>query len=287
LPSKFLYKPLNVTIADIRLISDYVDPEFGTGAVKITPAHDFNDFNLGKAHNLPFINIMNDDGTLNENAGKYAGKGRWDTRYEVTAELEKLGLLVKKEDNPMKVPICNRSSDVVEPLIKPQWWMKMDSLAEEALKVVRNGEIKIRPESAEKNYYRWLESIQDWCLSRQLYWGHQIPAYFVHFEGEQAGDQADDALWITGRTPEEAQAKAEQKWPGKKFTLKRDEDVLDTWYDFPQLIHQLRLTRVGFPRVFGHSLHWDGRRKPTTWRLSSQHPPWRRDGISFSSGWRE
>lgn len=91
---------------------DYVDPEFGTGAVKITPAHDFNDFNLGKAHNLPFVNIMNDDGTLNENAGKYAGKNRWDARYEVTAELEKLGLLVKKEDNPMKIPLCSRSKDV-------------------------------------------------------------------------------------------------------------------------------------------------------------------------------
>lgn len=114
---------------------------------------------------------MNDDGTLNANAGKYAGKNRWDARYEVTAELDRLGLLVKKEDNPMKIPLCSRTKDVVEPLIKLQWWMKMDDMAQAAIEAVEDGEIKIRPDTAERSYFRWLSGIQDWCISRQLWWG--------------------------------------------------------------------------------------------------------------------
>jgi valyl-tRNA synthetase len=150
---------------------EYVDAEFGTGAVKITPAHDPNDFVLGRKHGLKFINILNDDGTLNENAGPlFKGKKRFDVRYEVKTELEKLGLYVKVENNPMTLKICNKSKDVIEPLMKPQWWMKMKDMASEALRVVESGEIKIRPESARKSYFRWLENIDDWCLSRQLWW---------------------------------------------------------------------------------------------------------------------
>jgi valyl-tRNA synthetase len=209
---------------------DYVDPEFGTGAVKITPAHDPNDFAIGKRHNLEFINILTDDGLLNHNAGPmFEGQKRFDARYTVTAELEKLGLFVKKEDNPMKVPICSKSKDVIEPIMKPQWWMKMKGLAEPAIEAVRNGSIKIRPETSERVYYHWMNNIQDWCLSRQLWWGHQIPAYLVQFEGEHA-DGADNEAWVTGRTEEEAKQKAEKKFPGKKFTLVRDEDSLDTWF---------------------------------------------------------
>ncbi|KAM5477158.1 putative valine--tRNA ligase [Microsporum audouinii] len=212
---------------------DKVDPEFGTGAVKITPAHDFNDYIRGKDNNLEFISIMNDDGTFNENAGPFAGMKRFDARYQVIDKLKEKGLYVKWENNPMKVPQCVKSGDVIEPIMKPQWWMKMAELAKPAIKAVESGEIIIRPESAEKSYYRWMNNINDWCLSRQLWWGHQAPAYFVDIEGEK-GDDADGNLWVTGRTEEEAKAKAEKKFPGKKFVLKRDPDVLDTWFSSGQ-----------------------------------------------------
>ncbi|KAF2707656.1 hypothetical protein K504DRAFT_458142 [Pleomassaria siparia CBS 279.74] len=207
----------------------YVDPEFGTGAVKITPAHDPNDYAIGKRHNLEFINILTDDGLMNHNTGKFEGQKRFDVRYSVTEELTKLGLFVKKEDNAMKVPLCEKSKDVIEPLMKPQWWMRMKDLAEPAIKAVEDGELKILPELQERQYYHWMRNINDWCLSRQLWWGHQIPAYFVRIEG---GDpqQPEDELWVTGRTEEEAQKKAAAKFPGKKFSLERDEDVLDTWF---------------------------------------------------------
>ncbi|PGH07743.1 valine-tRNA ligase [Polytolypa hystricis UAMH7299] len=208
---------------------DKVDPEFGTGAVKITPAHDFNDFIRGKDNNLEFISIMNDDGTFNANAGSFAGVKRFDARYKVIEALKEKGLYVKWENNPMKVPVCAKSNDVIEPILKPQWWMKMKDLAEPALKAVQDGEIIIRPESAEKSYYRWMTNVNDWCLSRQLWWGHQAPAYFVQIEGEN-GDDSNGELWVTGRTEEEARKKAEAKFSGKKFTLRRDPDVLDTWF---------------------------------------------------------
>lgn len=215
----------------LRIIADeYVEREFGTGAVKLTPAHDHNDFNLGKKHGLPFINILNEDGTLNSNAGPYAGEKRFNARYGVIEELKKLGLYTKSEPNKMTVPICSRSGDVVEPLLKPQWWMKMESLAKPAIAVVESGELVIRPEVQKRSYLQWMRNLQDWCLSRQLWWGHQIPAYFVSVEGEDAGNDIDDQYWVCGRTEREAQEKAEQKFPGKKLTLKRDEDVLDTWF---------------------------------------------------------
>ncbi|KAJ5898663.1 hypothetical protein N7504_008951 [Penicillium tannophilum] len=206
-----------------------VDPEFGTGAVKITPAHDFNDFNRGKQHNLEFISVMNDDGTFNKNGGPFAGMKRFDARYAVINALKEKGLYVKWEHNPMKVPRCAKSNDVIEPILKPQWWMAMESLAGPAIKAVENGDIIIRPESAEKSYFRWMRNLNDWCLSRQLWWGHQAPAYFVKIEGEQ-GDDSDGNLWVTGRTEVDARQKAEAKFPGKKFELVRDPDVLDTWF---------------------------------------------------------
>jgi valyl-tRNA synthetase len=208
---------------------DYVEKDFGTGAVKITPAHDPNDFTLGQRHHLEFINILNDDGTMNENAGSFEGKPRFDVRYEVVEELKKKGLFDKTEPNAMKIPLCSRSKDVIEPILKPQWWMKMGELNQAAMDAVSDGRIKIRPESAEKNYFHWLKSDQPWCLSRQLWWGHQIPAYLVQIQGEKVNGDLDES-WVTGRTEEEAQKRAEEKFPGKKFTLKRDEDVLDTWF---------------------------------------------------------
>ena len=208
---------------------DYVDMEFGTGAVKITPAHDTNDFAIGQRHNLEFVNILNDDGTLNENTGGFKGKRRFDARYEVVTKLKEADLYVKWENNPMKVPICDRSKDVIEPLLKPQWWMRMQGLADAAAKAVKDGEIKIRPESAEKSYFRWMANVNDWCLSRQLWWGHQAPAYLISIQGESS-DDSDNERWVTGRTEEEALEKAKKKYPGKNISLKRDEDVLDTWF---------------------------------------------------------
>lgn len=208
---------------------EYVDREFGTGAVKLTPAHDHNDFVLGQRHNLEFINIFTDDGLMNENAGPYKGQKRFDVRYTIQEDLKKAGLYVDKKDNPMKVPLCDKSKDVIEPIMKPQWWMRMRSLADAAVEAVKNGEIKIRPESSEKSFYRWMEDINDWCISRQLWWGHQCPVYFAHIEGD-ANDSSDNDRWFAGRTEEEARAKAEKALPGKTFTLVRDEDVLDTWF---------------------------------------------------------
>ena len=208
---------------------DYVDIEFGTGAVKITPAHDPNDFALGQRHKLAFVSILNDDGTMNENTGSFKGMRRFDARYEVTKKLEEAGLFVKKEDNAMKVPICSRSKDVIEPRMKPQWWMRMQELAEASIQAVKNGEMKIKPETAEKSYFRWMSNVNDWCLSRQLWWGHQAPAYFIRLDGQPA-DNSDDKFWVVGRTEEDALERASTKFPGKKFTLERDEDVLDTWF---------------------------------------------------------
>ncbi|KAH9205520.1 valyl-tRNA synthetase-like protein [Leptodontidium sp. 2 PMI_412] len=208
---------------------DYVEKDFGTGAVKITPAHDANDFTLGSRHNLEFINIFTDDGRMNENAGPYAGQKRFDVRYTIQDDLKKAGLYVDKKDNPMTVPLCEKSKDVIEPLLKPQWWMKMKDMAADALNAVKTGEIKILLETAEKSYIRWMENINDWCLSRQLWWGHQAPVYFAQIDGEEH-DEAGDHLWFSGRTQEEAEMKAKKALPGKTFTLKRDEDVLDTWF---------------------------------------------------------
>lgn len=216
----------------IPVIADTVaNPEFGTGAVKITPAHDANDFDVGVRHNLPFINILNDDGTMNQNAGRFEGLKRYDARYALQEELTKLGLFVKKEPNPMTIRLCAKSKDVIEPVMKPQWWMKMADLAGPAMDAVRNGEITIRPETARKSYFQWLESINDWCLSRQLWWGHQIPAYLVTIAGESgSGEAGFDDRWIVARSEDEARAKAQERFPGREFSLSRDPDVLDTWF---------------------------------------------------------
>lgn len=210
---------------------DYVDMEFGTGAVKITPAHDNNDWELGKRHSLDIINILNDNGTMNANAGKeYEGMKRFDARPKVIEDLKQLGLYVKAVDNPMKVPVCQKSKDVIEFLPKPQWWMRMAELVKPALTAVQDGTIKIRPDTARRNYENWLTNIQDWCLSRQLWWGHQIPAYYVEFEGESSKQDADAERWIIARSEQEAQDKAASKFPGKTIKLRRDDDVLDTWF---------------------------------------------------------
>ncbi|KAI0124004.1 tRNA synthetases class I-domain-containing protein [Xylariales sp. AK1849] len=213
----------------LKIVADnYVDPNFGTGAVKLTPGHDYNDYQLGKRHDLAFINILNEDGTLNHEAGPiFQGQKRFDARYHVVEELTKLGLFVKKEPHAMTIPMCEKSKDIIEPIMKKQWWVKMRDMADSALKVVEEGQIKIAPESAKKMYQRWLTDIGDWCISRQLWWGHRIPAYCVILEGM---DVDDESHWVVGRTSEEARAKAEVMFPGKTFRLEQDPDCLDTWF---------------------------------------------------------
>ena len=208
----------------------YVDPSFGTGAVKLTPAHDFNDYQLGQRHDLEFINIFNEDGTLNSNAGPmFQGQRRFDARYTVVEELTKRGLFVKKEPNPMKIPLCEKTKDVIEPVMKPQWWMRMKEMADAALDVVEQGKIKVAPETAKRSYQRWLSVINDWCLSRQLWWGHQIPAYRVILDGEKTSED-EQSCWIAAKSPTEARSKAEARFPGKNFRLEQDPDCFDTWF---------------------------------------------------------
>ncbi|WVR05099.1 valine-tRNA ligase [Kwoniella sp. DSM 27419] len=215
----------------IPIITDAitVDMEFGTGAVKITPAHDPNDFECGKRNNLESISLMNDDGTYNENAGPYKGMRRFHIRNEIIKALKEKGLYVEQKDNEMQIPICSRSGDVVEQIIKPQWWINCKPLAEEALKRTRAGELEIKPKASAGDWVRWMENMQDWCISRQLWWGHRCPAYLLKFEGETA-DPSDDRNWIVARSQEEADVKAKEKAQGRKYTLEQDEDVLDTWF---------------------------------------------------------
>ncbi|KAJ3368808.1 hypothetical protein GGF31_006095 [Allomyces arbusculus] len=229
LVGKFAAHPF-ITDRKIPIVADdYVDMAFGTGAVKITPAHDPNDHDIGKRHGLEFINILNDDGTLNENAGPFAGQKRFDARYTVLDALKQKGLYRETKDNPMVVPTCSRSGDVIEPRLKPQWWVNCKDMAAAALEAVRSGELEITPKASEKEWYRWLENIQDWCISRQLWWGHRIPAYLIRIAG-QAIDENDEKYWVSGRNEAEAMAEAKKRFPNAKFTLEQDPDVLDTWF---------------------------------------------------------
>ncbi|KAF8752955.1 Class-I aminoacyl-tRNA synthetase [Rhizoctonia solani] len=216
-----------------------VNMEFGTGAVKITPAHDPNDYEVGTRHNLEFINILNDDGTLNENAGeRFKGMKRFHARRAVVDALKELGLYVEQKDNPMQIPICAKSGDIIEPVMKPQWWVNCKPLAEEAIKRTRAGELAITPKTSEAEWYRWLENIQDWCISRQLWWGHRCPAYFIDIEGKDQ-DKNDGKWWVVGRTEEEALERAQKIAGSAKFTLHQDEDVLDTWFSSDRRYEEL------------------------------------------------
>ncbi len=193
---------------------EYVDMEFGTGVVKITPAHDPNDFEVGKRHNLPEVNIMNDDATINENGGKYAGLDRYEARKQIVEELEKEGLLVRIEDYSHNVGTHDRCKTTIEPMIKKQWFVKMDELIKPAVEAVKKGEIKLIPERMNKIYYNWTDNIRDWCISRQLWWGHRIPAYYCDKCGEiVVAKEAPSVCPKCGET---------------HFT--QDPDTLDTWF---------------------------------------------------------
>ena len=199
---------------EIPVIEDeYVDMEFGTGAVKITPAHDPNDFEVGMRHNLPMPRILNDDGTINSLGGKYKGLDRYEARKRIIKDLEEQGLLVKTKEHEHNVGHCQRCSTTIEPLLSKQWFVKMKPLAEPAIEVVRDGRVKFVPERFTKIYYNWMENIQDWCISRQLWWGHRIPAYYCEDCGE---------VIVSKTAPDSC-----KKCGGK---LKQDEDTLDTWF---------------------------------------------------------
>ena len=206
---------LPLTDREIPVIADaYVDKEFGTGCVKITPAHDPNDFEVGKRHNLEEINIMNDDATINELGGKYAGMDRYEARKAMVADLDALGLLVKVVPHTHMVGTHDRCKTTVEPLVKPQWFVKMEEMAKPAKQAVVDGELKLVPERMDKTYYNWLDNIRDWCISRQLWWGHRIPAWYCQDCGET----------IVARQTPCTCPKCQSK------NLKQDEDTLDTWF---------------------------------------------------------
>ncbi|WP_036485609.1 valine--tRNA ligase [Myxosarcina sp. GI1] len=214
---------------EIPIVADeLVDPEFGTGCVKVTPAHDPNDFEMGKRHNLPMINIMNKNGTLNENAGEFAGQDRFAARKNVVKKLDELGALVKTEDYTHSVPYSDRGKVPVEPLLSTQWFVKMEPLASKALAYLDNDNSpNYIPERWRKVYRDWLVKIKDWCISRQLWWGHQIPAWYV--VSETAGEIKDNTPFIVAYDEAEAREKAIAQY-GEDITLERDPDVLDTWF---------------------------------------------------------
>ncbi len=200
---------------EIPVVADtYVEKDFGTGVVKITPAHDPNDFELGLRHNLEIINIMNEDATINKNGGKYAGMDRYEARKQVVEDLKALGLLVQIKPHKHNVGACYRCTTTIEPRVSWQWFVKMKPLAEPAIEAVRNGTVKFVPERFSKIYFNWMENIQDWCISRQLWWGHRIPAYYC----------ADCGEMMVSRTAPHKCSKCQST------NIKQDEDVLDTWF---------------------------------------------------------
>ena len=210
-----------LTSRSIPLIFDeYSDPEMGSGAVKITPAHDFNDFEIGKRHNLELLNILNEDGTLNENCPKeFQGLDRFEARKKVVHLLKEKGFLEKIEDYKTTIPYGDRSNTVVEPFLTHQWFCNAEELAKQAMKVVKDGDTKFFPSNWEKTYFQWMENIRPWCISRQIWWGHQIPVWY-----------GPDGKEFCAETEEEAKNLAVDFYKADKIILKRDQDVLDTWF---------------------------------------------------------
>ena len=204
---------------EIPIVADeYVDMEFGTGVVKMTPSHDPNDFEVAKRTGLEFLNIFTEDAHINENGGKYQGLERFAARKAILADLEEQGLLVGVKEHKNAVGHCYRCGTIIEPRVSTQWFVKMKPLAKRALEVVKNGQVQITPKRWEKVYYNWLENIRDWTISRQIWWGHRIPAYY-----------APDGTVFVARNLEEAQAQAKEKF-GESVTLREETDVLDTWF---------------------------------------------------------
>ena len=203
---------------------DYVDMEFGTGCLKVTPAHDENDYNLGQKHNLETINMLNEDGTVSEDGELYIGMDRFEVRKQIAKDLEEAGFLLKVEDYKNKVGYSERTDVVIEPRLSLQWWVSMKELAQPALENVMDDTVEFHPAKFKNTYRHWMENVRDWCISRQLWWGHRIPAYYY--------GEGDDEF-VVAKTEEEALTKAQEKSGNKDLTvsdLRQDEDVLDTWF---------------------------------------------------------
>jgi len=206
---------LPLTGREIPVVADeYVDPAFGTGCVKITPAHDPNDFEVGKRHNLPVIRVMNDDGSMNELAGEYQGLDRYDARKKIVSDLQAQGYLVKIEAHTHNVGHCYRCHSTVEPIVSKQWFVKMEPLAKPAINAVMKNKVKFVPERFSKIYYNWMENVRDWCISRQLWWGHRIPVWYCKDCGKVICEKEDPT-----HCPQCG-----------SHNIHQDEDVLDTWF---------------------------------------------------------
>ncbi|XP_074540213.1 valine--tRNA ligase [Halichoeres trimaculatus] len=216
------------------VFDDFVDMSFGTGAVKITPAHDHNDYEVGVRHNLAFINILDENGLLINVPPPFLGMKRFEARKAVLQALKDRGHFKEIKDNPMVVPVCSRSKDIVEPLLKPQWYVNCTEMGKQAADAVRGGQLKIIPDHHLKTWFNWMDNIRDWCISRQLWWGHRIPAYFVTVSDPSVkpGEDMDGHYWVSGRSEEEAREKAAKRFnvSTDKIHLRQDEDVLDTWF---------------------------------------------------------
>ncbi|EME27052.1 valyl-tRNA synthetase [Galdieria sulphuraria] len=213
----------------VSVIADEaVDPNFGTGALKITPAHDHLDYEIGKRHGLELINIMNWDATMNDNCGCFQGLDRMECRLQLWNWMESQGLVLKKEPYRIRVPRSQRSGEIVEPLISLQWFVKTASLALPAMQAIQSGEIRIIPSRFEKNYLRWMENIHDWCISRQLWWGHSLPVWYLE---DMETDSMQDSF-VVARSEKEALDKVKAKYPNysENIRLRRETDVLDTWF---------------------------------------------------------
>jgi valyl-tRNA synthetase len=221
---KFIGKMVKVPMTDrvIPVIADeVVERDFGTGALKITPAHDPNDYETGKRHNLPLINIMNRDASINAAGGeRYTGLDRFECRKKIWEDLTAAGLAIKAESHVQRVPRSQRGGEVIEPLVSAQWFVRTEGMAKRALDVVHSGQMKILPERFEKVWDGWLENIRDWCVSRQLWWGHRIPVYYV---------DGSTTEYVVARSLDEAHTIARTKY-NRDVTLEQDEDVLDTWF---------------------------------------------------------
>ena len=202
---------------EIPVVADeYVDMEFGTGVVKITPAHDPNDFEVGKRHDLPVINVLNDDATINANGGEFEGMDRYEAREIIVKKMDEMGLLVKIEDHTHNVGTHDRCNTTVEPMVKPQWFVAMEELAKPAIEAIKTGELQFVPKNYDKTYLHWLENIRDWCISRQLWWGHRIPAYYCEKCGETVVARSSEVPTVCPKCGHDH--------------MKQDEDTLDTWF---------------------------------------------------------